>query len=204
MVTIEDIIKKLEELESNEDRLEYLNSILDEIEDDELKENIKEIIKKLEDSLETKLEMQDTPSLRKIAREMDFDEAELDVEQIQRNTQQRNARPDLTIRQSEDNEANFSYSSNNNYSNTQLYSQGLFDYQTLQGSSNLDLVKQNLVRENILNPESPSTELERENLSKKLRESMPGMSEENLLIYQNKISTELKKDEKAKYIARLK
>ena len=206
MLTIKEIIEKLEELETNEDRLEYLNSILDETEDEELKDNIKDVIKKLEESLENKLEQTDIPVMRKAMREIDFNEIEDDIETVQRNISQRSpGRPDLAIRQNQDEDSlNFNYSSNNNYSNASLYNSGSFNYQTLQNSFDNDVMKQNLVRENILNPERVITEVEKENLSKKLRETMPGASEERILMYQAKISDELRKDEKSKYIARLK
>jgi len=205
MLNVKDIIKKLEELENNQEKINFLNKLLEEIDDEELINEIKGLIEELKESLESKLENIEIP-VRKIAREMEIDDTELDVEQIQRNLPQRQtARPDLTIRQmQEDEDLSFSYSSNTNYANTQLYAPQLFDYQTLQQSFNNDFMKQNIVRESILNPETPLNEVERENLSRKLRESMPGASEENLLMYQAKISSEIKKDEKIKYVARLK
>src|SRR3989338_5415283 len=164
MMDFKNILKKLEELETNEEKVEFLKGLLEELDDNEL-----------------------------------------DAEQIQRNLPQRQAaRPDLAIRQNEEDLGEFRYSSNSNYSNLALYSQQSFDYQTLEGSFNTDIMKQNLVRESILNPESSLTEIEKENLGKKLRESMPGASEEKILIYQAKITDELKKDEKSRYIARLK
>lgn len=74
----------------------------------------------------------------------------------------------------------------------------------MQNSFDNDFLKQSIVRENVLNPENVITEVEKENLGRKLRESMPGASEEKILMYQAKLSDELRKDEKAKYIARFK
>ncbi len=197
------ILKKLEELETNEEKVEFLKGLLEELDDEDLINEVKELIKEFEEDLESKLNVD--VSLRKISREIDIDDNELDAEQIQRNLPQRQAaRPDLAIRQNEEDLGEFRYSSNSNYSNLALYSQQSFDYQTLEGSFNTDIMKQNLVRESILNPESSLTEIEKENLGKKLRESMPGASEEKILIYQAKITDELKKDEKSRYIARLK
>ena len=203
MADIKKILEKLEELETNEEKVEFLKELLKEIDDEDLINEVKELIKGLEENLESKLNV-DVP-LRKISREIDIDDNELDVEQIQRNLPQRQAaRPDLAIRQNEEDSGEFRYSSNSNYSNLALYSPQAFDYQTLQSSFNTDIMKQNIVRESILNPESSLTEIEKENLGKKLRESMPGASEEKILMYQAKITDELKKDEKSRYIARLK
>jgi len=203
MADIKKILEKLEELETNEEKVEFLKELLKELDDEDLINEVKELIKGLEENLESKLNV-DVP-LRKISREIDIDDNELDVEQIQRNLPQRQAaRPDLAIRQNEEDSGEFRYSSNSNYSNLALYSPQAFDYQTLQSSFNTDIMKQNIVRESILNPESSLTEIEKENLGKKLRESMPGASEEKILMYQAKITDELKKDEKSRYIARLK
>ncbi|AJF63000.1 MAG: hypothetical protein QT11_C0001G0872 [archaeon GW2011_AR20] len=203
MMDFKNILKKLEELETNEEKVEFLKGLLEELDDEDLINEVKELIKEFEEDLESKLNVD--VSLRKISREIDIDDNELDAEQIQRNLPQRQAaRPDLAIRQNEEDLGEFRYSSNSNYSNLALYSQQSFDYQTLEGSFNTDIMKQNLVRESILNPESSLTEIEKENLGKKLRESMPGASEEKILIYQAKITDELKKDEKSRYIARLK
>lgn len=206
IMNIKEIKKNLEEFEDNQDKLDYLYKLLDKNEDEELINEIKILIEGLEESLENKLEQTDIPIMRKAVREIDFNEVEEDVETIQRNISQRNVgRPDLTIRQNQDEDnLNFNYSSNNNYSSASLYNPGSFDYQTLQNSFDNDVMKQNLVRENILDPERVITEVEKENLSKKLRENMPGASEEKILMYQAKISDELRKDEKTKYIARLK
>lgn len=206
MLNIKDIIKKLEELETNQEKIDFLNEILEEVDDEELINEIKELIDGLKENLETKLENIDVP-IRKITREIEIDDTELDVEQIQRDLPQRQgqaARPDLAIRQAEDENASFSYSSNTNYASTQLYTPQLFDYQTLQQSFNNDFMKQNIVRESVLNPETPLNDVEKENLSRKLRESMPGASEEDLLMYQGRIARDVKKDEKTKYVARFK
>ena len=203
MKTIKDILEKLEELETNEDKLNYLYEILDEIEDEDLINNVKTLIQELDESLETKLENIEVP-IRRINREMDFDDIELDVEEVQRNIARPQARPDLVIRQNEEEESSFNYTSNTNYASAQLYSQGSFDYQTLQRSSQDDFMKNNLIRESILSPEGAVTELEKENLSRKLRETMPGSSEEQIIMYQSRITDELKKDVKSKYVARLK
>ncbi len=203
MKDLEKILKKLEEFESNEDKIDFLYSLLEELDDEDLVNDIKKIIKTLEEGLENKLEI-DVP-LRKIAREIDFDESELDVEQIQRGLSQGTpGRPDLAIRNQDNEDLSFNYSGSSNYSTASLYSPTSFDYQTLQNSFDNDFMKQSVVRENILNPENVITEVEKENLNKKLRESMPGASEERILMYQAKLTDELKKDEKAKYIARLK
>lgn len=209
MLTIKEIIKKLEEFDTDEDKLFYLKKLSEEIEDKDLIGQIEELIRGFELSLEDKLEDKfgdmELPPLRKIAREVDLSGAEQEVEQLQREvTGQRNQRPDLIIRQEEDHDNNFNYTSNNNYASANLYVAESFDYQILQNSFNSEIIKQNLVRENILNPEMPLTEMEKENLSKKLRETMPGLSPEQLLIYQSKISEDLRKDEKSKYIPRLK
>jgi hypothetical protein len=205
MLTIKDILKKLEKIEDNQDKLNYLYGVLDEIEDEELSKEIKEIIKKLEESLESKLGEVEIPQVKKITREIDLNELEQDVEQVQRNLPQRQTpRPDLAIRQNEGEETEFNYSSISNYSTAQLYSPQSFDYQTLQRAFDTGFIEQSLVRENILNPERTITDIEKENLNKKLRETMPGSSEERILMYQAKITEDLKKDEKIKYVPRLK
>ena len=205
MLTIKEILKKLEEFENNQDKLNYLYELLDELEDEDLINEVKELITELEESLETKLEDVEIPQTRKVAREIDLNEVEQDVEQLQRNLPQRQtARPDLAIRQNEGEETEFNYSSISNYSATQLYTPQLFDYQTLQSAFDTGFIEQRLVRENILNPERAMTDIEKENLGKKLRETMPGASEEKILMYQAKITEDLKKDEKIRYIARLK
>src|SRR3989344_1742807 len=128
MMDFKNILKKLEELETNEEKVEFLKGLLEELDDEDLINEVKE----LEEDLESKLNVD--VSLRKISREIDIDDNELDAEQIQRNLPQRQAaRPDLAIRQNEEDLGEFRYSSNSNYSNLALYSQQSFDYQTLEG-----------------------------------------------------------------------
>src|SRR3989339_219780 len=103
MMDFKNILKKLEELETNEEKVEFLKGLLEELDDEDLGE--------------------------------------------------------------------FRYSSNSNYSNLALYSQQSFDYQTLEGSFNTDIMKQNLVRESILNPESFLTEIEKKKIRNKKRAS---------------------------------
>lgn len=203
MISIKEILKKLEEFETNEDKIDYLNEVLDETEDENLAKELNKILDELENNLETKLSSIEIPQARKIIREIDLDEAEQNAEQIQNKIQRQTARPDLTIRQNDNENLDLKYSSNNNYSNAKIYSQGSFDYNSMQKSFETDFMKSNIVRENILNPETALTEIEKENLAKKLRESMPGVSEEQLIMYQARITDELKKDEKSKYIGRL-
>jgi len=201
MVKLEEIKKKLNELD-NEEKLNYLEELLDEIEDEGLIEEIENLIKNLKDNLENRLNVE-IPLARKVIREIDFDEAESDVENINRSVSKSFQRPDLVLREKEDEEKFKGYQAKNNYSNFSIYEQEIFSYDKFQ-RMDVESVKQNLIRENILNPGGNITDFERENLNKKLREAMPGMSEEKLFEYQARIIDDLKKDEKMKYITRLK
>jgi hypothetical protein len=201
MLKIKDIVENLEKIEDNKDKINYLESLLEDLEDEELIEKIESLIKVLKESLENKLNVE-IPVFRKAIREIDFEDLESDVEQMQRNFSKPFQRPDLIVKNNETEETNFKYGSNANYSNIKLYNSISFDYQSLQNSFDMNVVRENLIRENILNPEGQVTEVERENLNRRLSEMMPNLPEEKLFVYQSKILEDLKKDER-KYIARL-
>ncbi len=201
MLSLKEINKKLEEFKSSEDKINYLNKLLKEINDKELVQELKRIIKDLEESLENKLEQVEIPQARKIIREIDLNETEQEAEEIHnRVVRQRIPRQQII---NEDREIDFSYSSVTNYENVQLYNLKPSDYNNMQNSFEHGSITQRLIRENILNPLNPITEVERENLSNKLREMMPGIPEEKILIYRAQIEEDIKKNEKIKYIPRL-
>src|SRR3989344_8425194 len=84
---IKDILESLEEIENNEDKLKYLKEILKRIDDKEIIKEIKDIIDELEEGLENKLDKVEIS--HNIRREMQFDEAESDIELQERQIRQR-------------------------------------------------------------------------------------------------------------------
>jgi len=201
MLSLKEIKKKLEEFKSNTNKIDYINKLLKEINDKELIKELKKIIKDLKESLENRLEQVEIPQARKIIREIDLNETENEAEEINNRVLRQRIPKQQSI--NENREIDFSYSSIANYGNIHLYDLKPSDYNNMQNSFEPNSITQRLIRENILNPLIPITEVERENLSNKLREMMPGIPEEKILIYRAQIEEDIKKNEKIKYIAKL-
>lgn len=201
MLSLKEIKKKLEEFKSADDKLDYINKLLKKINDKELVQELKKIIKNLEESLENKLEQVEIPQARKIIREIDLNETENEAEEIHNQVLRQRIPRQQDI--NEERGADFSYSSVADYGNVHLYNLKPSDYDNMQNSFEPNSITNRLIRENILNPLIPITEVERENLGNKLREMMPGIPEEKILIYRTQIEEDIKKNEKIKYIAKL-
>ncbi len=207
-MNIKDIKKQLEKLEDNEDKLEYLNKLLEQVEDEKLKEFIKSLIKDIE-SLESKLEK--LPDLTPIRRQVELDEVEHDIEsrEVQITPQRSIARPDLMMMPREQENIETNYAPGNYSINLvpEYLTQTITTYESFATEgAEISKIEQNLVRENILNPESPLSELTREQLHVRVRELMPFASPEEVIRYEANIITGLrdtKKAERLKYIPKV-
>ena len=207
-MNIKDIKKQLEKLENNEDRLDYLKKLLKKVDDEELEEAILSLIKGIE-GLESKLE--NLPDIAPTRRQLELDDVEHDIEtqEIQVAPRQTRARPDLNILQREEENIETNYTTSNYTINLvpQYLTQSIISYESLANQGiETSRIEESLIRENILNPESPLTDLSREQLHVKVRDLMPFASTEEIIKYEDKVLWDLKDSKKSshlKYIPKL-
>ena len=207
---IKDILESLEEIENNEDKLKYLKEILKRIDDKEIIKEIKDIIDELEEGLENKLDKVEIS--HNIRREMQFDEAESDIELQERQIRQRPLiRNDLNL-SNLDNEKEVRYESiNSNYKpiNTiPIYqsAQPFSSYENiaLQNQLNTKMVEEILVKERDFNIGQVINDVQREEIRDTIDKFIPNASAEEKIRAEHQVVYDMKfKNKDLKYVIKL-
>ena len=209
---LKDILKILEKIENNENKINYLKELIKKTDDKDLINEIKELINELEEDLETKLEQNVavTPARK---REIELDEVEHDIEtREQQVTRQRPiARPDLNL-QNRESEGEVRYETNvSNYQSRQapVYqvnpSFSTYESVAQHDLTNARIVEKILVEEDILTPGSSISETQKEQLRDTIDRFMPNASTEERLTTEKQIIYDMKlKGEELRYIKKLK
>lgn len=204
---IKDIKKKLAKLESKEAKLHYLKELLKKAEDKDQEKFIKTLIKEIE-SLESKLD--EMPDIAPIRKQIALDDVEHDIEtrEMQVTPTRPLRRPDLAIMPREEENLDVNYASSNYSINLvpQYIIPSSITYESLLDKApEIGRIEESLVKENILNLESPLNELSREQLRIRVHELMPFATPEEVIRYEDKILNDLR-DKKAanlRYIPKL-
>ena len=208
---LKDILKKLEEFESNDERLDYLKELLKDIEDEELITQIEELINELEENLETKLE--DIKITLGRRRELEIEDVKTDLETQERQiTRQRINRPDINL-----SNINLDQENEVRYDTTQTYQsrsrpvyqapQSFFDYQSLtqKDQINTRMVEEILIKEDILSVGEAISESKRDQLRETVERFMPNASTEERINAEKQIMYDMKlKGKELRYIPKLK
>ena len=208
---IKDILENLEEIEDNKDKLKYLKEIIKKINDEELIKEIKDIINGLEESLENKLDKVEIS--HNIRREMQFDEAESDIELQERQIRQRPLiRPDLNL-SNLDNEKEVRYENVNSnykpvnaipvYQSAQPFSS--YENIALQNQLNTKLVEEILIKEKDFNVGQMINDVQREEIRDTIDKFIPSASVEEKIRAEQQIVYDMKfKNKDLKYAIKLK
>jgi len=210
---LKDILNKLEEFESNEEKLEYLKKLLNKLKDDILIEDVKDLIEELEENLETKLE--DIAITPRRMREIESEDVEIDLEAQERQVaRQTIRRPDLNLRNvnlEEENEVRYE-ATNPNYkpiTSTPIYQsvQPFSNYNNLalQNQLNIRMVEEILIKEREFNVGQVISDVQREEIRDTIERFIPNASVEEKIRAEQQVMYEMKfKNKDLKYITRLK
>ncbi len=209
---LKDILKALEKLKNNKDKIDYINKIIKEIKDKELIEELKELIKELEEDLEEKLDNVDIPLARR--REIELDEVESDIEVQERQVaRQRPAiRPDIILPRENDERETRYEAVNANYkpaSNAPTYqtSQTFSNYEnmSLQSQVNTKLVEEILVKERDFDVGQVINDFQREEIRDTIDRFLPNASTEEKIRAEQQVIYDMKfKNKDLQYIAKIK
>ena len=209
---VKEILKNLEKLKSNEDKIKYLNEILKKIKDKDLIEEIKELIQELKDSLESKIEDVVIPVSRR--REIELDEVESDIETQERQVVRQRSIPRQQIilpRENDDKETRYDIA-NSNYkpvNTTPVYqtNQPFSTYEniSLQNQMNTKMVEEILVKERDFNIGQVIGDAQREEIRDTIERFVPNASAEEKIRAEEQVMYDMKfKNKDLKYIAKLK
>jgi len=209
---IKEILKALEKLKENKDKVKYLKEIINKIKDKNLVNEIKELIEELEDNLETKLDNTQIPTARQ--REIELDEVESDIEVQERKlAPQKIIRPDINLRNIEE-EREVRYENNNisyqsTKSTTPVYqtnaSFATYESMAQQNAANIRMVEQELIKEDIISFGQPISDVQKERIRDTIERFIPNASPEERIQAENQILYDIKsKDKDLKYISKLK
>ena len=209
---IKDILNNLEEIESNEDKLNYLKELLKEMKDKDLIEEIKEIINELQEDLETKLE-EDVKITPVQKRQIKFDEAEHDIEIEQEEItprQRQVTRPIINLPRT-DNETEVRYDASSNYQSrnvTPIYqtTQSFSNYEniSLQNQMNTKMVEEILIKERDFNVGQVINDVQREEIRETIDRFIPSASFEKKIKAEQQVMYDMKfKNKDLKYITKL-
>ena len=207
---IKDILESLEEIENKEDKLKYLKEILKRIDDKEIIKEIKDIIDELEEGLENKLDKVEIS--HNIRREMQFDEAESDIELQERQIRQRPLiRNDLNL-SNLDNEKEVRYESINSnykpvnitpvYQSAQPFSS--YENSALQNQLNTKMVEEILVKERDFNIGQVINDVQKEEIRDTIDKFIPNASAEEKIRAEQQVVYDMKfKNKDLKYVIKL-
>ena len=208
---IKDILLALEELENNEEKLNYLKELLKKEKDEELIEEIQELINELEENLEAKLQYTIiTPQQKRI---IELEEVETDIETQERQiTRQRPIiRPDLNINdRKKETEVRYDLP-NTNYKekNVPVYQnlQSFSTYESIAMQNKIDtaMVEKILVQEDIVSLGQAVNDVQKEQIRGTIERFMPHASVEEKIAAEQQIVYHIgSKDKGLKYMPKLK
>ncbi len=202
---IKDILKELEKLKNNEEKVQYLKEVLEEVNDKNLIEQINKLIKDLKENLEEKLD-KEVPLTRK--REVELNEIEQDIED-----KERQIRPQQIVRRNIDlddikkDEVNYTGNFVYKQSTAPVYQTNQLTYESIsqQLNTNIRLIEDVLVKESLITPGSTLDEVQKERIQDTIEKFMPHASPEEKLMAEQRIVYDIKtKDKDFKYATKLK
>ncbi len=202
-----DILKELEDIEDNKEKISYLNKLLKEIQDKDLIKQVKELIKEFEEDLEGKLEEEIviTPSRK---REIELDDAEHDIEiqeeqirpRVQRQTINLNAEENREVRY----ENNVTYQTRIQapvYQGNQIST--AYELMSQQLNMKIGLIEEVLIKERDFNIGQVINESQREEIKETIDKIIPHASPEEKIMAEKKVIYNLQSKEH-KYMTKLK
>jgi hypothetical protein len=209
---IKDILKELEKLKDNEEKVQYLKEVLEEINDKELIKEINILIDTLKEDLEEKLSREIViPVTRK--RDLELNEIEQDIEVQERQV----ARPRQVIRQDivfprEEDEKETRYetvspnykpvSASPTYQVNRPFSS--YDNISLQNQVDTKLVEEILVKERDFNIGQVINDFQREEIRDTIDKFIPNASMEEKIKAEQQVIYDMKfKNKDLKYITKL-
>ena len=209
---IKDILKALEKLKDNKDKINYINKIIKEIKDKELIEELKELVKELEEDLEEKIDNVDIPLARRREIELDEVESDIEVQERQAARQRPVIRPNIILPREEDEKETRYEAVNSNYkqvSNAPVYQTSPlfsnYDNISLQSQIDTNFVEQTLVREMDFDVGQVINDVQKEEIRSTIDKLLPNISTEERITAEDKVMYEMKfKNKDLQYIVKLK
>lgn len=208
---LKDILKAIEKLKDNKDKIDYINKIIKEIKDKELIEELQELIKELEEDLEERLDNADIPLARR--REIELDEVESDIEIQERQIirQRPTIRPDIILPREDERETRYE-AVNAIYkpvSQTPVYqfNQPFSSYEniSLQSQVNTKLVEEILVKERDFDVGQIISDIQKEEIRDTIERFLPNASAEEKIRAEQQVIYDMKfKNKDLQYIAKIK